>query len=201
LFKCPAEKVLRELISDIRLAGCQHFGFKEYLDPHGNRLFAGHSNGSVSLQLALIWVGPGQVPSSLVICINATYIKKGIPILPIYCKCTHYIAYDISYDIVYNIVYYFYLFVLVHCFPCFSPTVGCLNNDRTVMSKAFAWRPLALLPILKASACAETDKDWLVHRRLDPPGFTIAPWIISLQTLSNYVQRTFTSVLLMIKFA
>ncbi len=35
------------------------------------------------------------------------------------------------------------------------------------MSKAFAWRPLALLPILKASACAETDKDWLFERRLD----------------------------------
>ena len=35
------------------------------------------------------------------------------------------------------------------------------------MSKAFAWRPLALLPMLKASACAETDKDWLVGRRLD----------------------------------
>ena len=35
------------------------------------------------------------------------------------------------------------------------------------MSKAFAWRPLALLPILKASACRITDKDWLVHRRLD----------------------------------
>ena len=35
------------------------------------------------------------------------------------------------------------------------------------MSKAFAWRSLALLPILKASACRETDKDWLVHRRLD----------------------------------
>jgi hypothetical protein len=46
-------------------------------------------------------------------------------------------------------------------------TVGCLNNDRTVMSKAFAWRPLALLPILKASACIETDRDWLVNRRLD----------------------------------
>ena len=40
--------------------------------------------------------------------------------------------------------------------------VGCLNNDRTVMSKAFAWRPMALLPILKASSSAETDKDWLV---------------------------------------
>ena len=48
LFKRPAEKVLRELISNIRLAECQHFAFKEYLDPHGNRLFAGHSNGSFS---------------------------------------------------------------------------------------------------------------------------------------------------------
>ncbi len=37
LFKRPAEKVLRELMADIRLARCQHFGFKEYLDPHGNR--------------------------------------------------------------------------------------------------------------------------------------------------------------------
>ena len=57
LFKRPAEKVLRELISDIRLAGCQHFAFKEYLDPYGNRLFAGHSNGSVSFQ-----------PTQLLIC-------------------------------------------------------------------------------------------------------------------------------------
>jgi hypothetical protein len=32
LFKRPAEKVLRDRMSDIRLAGCQHFGFKEYLD-------------------------------------------------------------------------------------------------------------------------------------------------------------------------
>ena len=35
------------------------------------------------------------------------------------------------------------------------------------MSKAFAWRPLALLPILKASACAEMDKDLLAERRID----------------------------------
>ena len=47
LFKHPEEKVLQDLMSDIRLAGCQHFAFKEYLDPHGNRLFAGHANGSV----------------------------------------------------------------------------------------------------------------------------------------------------------
>ena len=32
LFKRPAEKILRELISDIQLAGCQHFAFKEYLE-------------------------------------------------------------------------------------------------------------------------------------------------------------------------
>ncbi len=166
LFKRPAEKVLQELLSDIRLAGCQHFGFKEYLDPHGNRLFAGHSNGSVSFQLAQIRVGPGKVPVSLVIYIEATYITKGIPIRPIYCKC-HNIAYDIAYDIVHDIVYDFNWFMPCNSFLCFSPSVGCLNNDRTVMSKAFAWRLLALLPILKASACAETDKDWLVYRHLD----------------------------------
>ncbi len=172
LFKRPAEKVLRELLSDIRLAGCQHFGFKEYLDPHGNRLFAGHSNGSVSFQLAQIRVGPGKVPVSLVIYIDATYIKKGIPIRPIYCKC-HNIAYDIAYDIIishttsHTISHTTSHTMLFNSFLCFSPSVGYLNNDRTVMSKAFAWRPLALLPILKASACAETDKDWLVHRRLD----------------------------------
>ena len=41
LFARPVEKVLRELIGDLRLAGHQHFAFHEYKDPHGNRLFAG----------------------------------------------------------------------------------------------------------------------------------------------------------------
>jgi hypothetical protein len=99
LFKRPVEKVLRELVGDIRLAGCQHFAFKEYLDPHGNRLFAGHSNGSVSFQLAQIRVGADKVPVSLVIYIDATYIKKGIPIRPIYCEFMNIIVYDIVYDI------------------------------------------------------------------------------------------------------
>jgi hypothetical protein len=125
-FKCPAEKVLRELISVIQLAGCQHFGFKEYLDPHGNRLFAGHSNGSVSFQLAQIRVGPGKVPVSLVIYIDTTYIKKGIPICPIYCKCTHYrIQHRIQHWIHYRILFWFVLvidwFFLVIFFPCFLP--------------------------------------------------------------------------------
>jgi hypothetical protein len=56
LFKRPVEKVLRELMADMRLAGCQHFGFQEYKDPRGNRLFAGHSNGSVCFQLAQLKV-------------------------------------------------------------------------------------------------------------------------------------------------
>ena len=65
LIKRPAEKVLRELISDIRLAGCQHFAFKEYLDPHGNRLFACHSNGSVSFQPTQLLICAEKFPVSL----------------------------------------------------------------------------------------------------------------------------------------
>jgi hypothetical protein len=61
LFRRPAEKVLRELMADMRLAVCQHFVFHEYKDPRGNRLFAGPSNGSVSFQLAQVRVGEGKV--------------------------------------------------------------------------------------------------------------------------------------------
>jgi hypothetical protein len=35
------------------------------------------------------------------------------------------------------------------------------------MSKAYAWRPLAILPILMGSVCTETDEDWLRHRSLE----------------------------------
>jgi hypothetical protein len=35
------------------------------------------------------------------------------------------------------------------------------------MSKAYAWRPPALFPILKASAGRNTSKDWLRNKRLD----------------------------------
>ncbi len=93
-------------MSDIRLAGSQHFAFKEYLNPHGNRLFACHANESVSFQLTQLRKGEGKVPMSLVIYIDAVYIKNGIPIRPIdYCKSQCYIVYDIVYSIVYYIVY------------------------------------------------------------------------------------------------
>jgi hypothetical protein len=45
--------------------------------------------------------------------------------------------------------------------------VGYLINDRSVLAKSYAWRPLALLPILKGSACAETNDDWIRHRRME----------------------------------
>ena len=80
LFKRPVEKVLRELMADMRLAGHQHFAFHEYKDPRGNRLFAGHSNGSVSFQLAQLKIGEGKVPVSIVLYIDGTFLKKGIPI-------------------------------------------------------------------------------------------------------------------------
>ena len=99
----PVEKVLRELMADMRLAGCQHFAFHEYKDPRGNRLFAGHSNGSVSFQLAQIQVGEGTVSVSIVLYIDGTYLKKGIPIRPVYHKCIHIIP-DIMHDVMSNIV-------------------------------------------------------------------------------------------------
>jgi hypothetical protein len=88
-FRRPVEKVLHELMADMRLAGCQHFGFQEYKDPRGNCLFAGHSNGSVSFQLAQLKVGEGKVPVSIVLYIDRTHFKKGIPIRPVYRKCIY----------------------------------------------------------------------------------------------------------------
>ena len=90
-------------MADMRLAGCQHFAFHEYKDPRGNRLFAGHSNGSVSFQSAQIQVGEGKVPVSIVLYIDGTYLKKGIPIRPVYHKCMHIIP-DIMHDVISDIV-------------------------------------------------------------------------------------------------
>jgi len=92
LFKRPAGKVLRELLADPRLAGSQHFAFKEYRDPNGDRIIGGDANGSVTFQLAQMRVGEGKVPISLVLYIDGSFIKRGIPIRPIYCKFTCYIT-------------------------------------------------------------------------------------------------------------
>jgi hypothetical protein len=93
-FRRPVETVLRELMADMRLAGYQHFGFQEYKDLRGNRLFAGLSSGSVFFQMTQLKVGEGKVPVSIVLYIDGTYLKKGIQIRPVYRKCM-YISYPI----------------------------------------------------------------------------------------------------------
>jgi hypothetical protein len=82
--KRKVSKVLMELLSDERMAGHQHFGFKLSTDANGARVFGGDANGSLTFELAQLRVGPGTVPISIVLYIDATYIKHGIPIRPIY---------------------------------------------------------------------------------------------------------------------
>ena len=78
------------------LEGCQRFAFKEYKNANGDRILGGHANGSVSFQIAQARVGPGKVPISIVLYIDATFLKRGIPIRPIYCKISYTISYTIS---------------------------------------------------------------------------------------------------------
>ena len=93
-------KVLRELLADVRLAGRQHFAFKEYKNARGDRILACDANGSLTFQVAQIDVGPGKVPISIVLYIDGTFIERGIPIRPIYCKfITCYIMCYIAYNI------------------------------------------------------------------------------------------------------
>jgi len=88
-FLRKVEDVVRELVADERLEGCQHFAFKEYKNANGDRILGGHANGSVSFQIAQASVGPGKVPISIVLYIDATFLKRGIPIRPIYCKISY----------------------------------------------------------------------------------------------------------------
>jgi hypothetical protein len=76
LFVRPVEKVLRDLIGDLRLAGHQHFAFHEYKDPQGNRLLAGDANRSVSFQLAQIKIGNDKVPVSIVLYILTAHFSR-----------------------------------------------------------------------------------------------------------------------------
>ena len=91
LFKRPAGKVLRDMLADPRLALCQHFAFKEYKDAGGARILGGHTNGSVSFQLAQIRVGTDTVPIFMVLYIDKSFIKRGIPIRLVYCELKCYI--------------------------------------------------------------------------------------------------------------
>ena len=54
-----------------------------------DRILGGHANGSISFQLAQMRIGADKVPISIVLYIDATFIKRGIPFRPIYCKYMH----------------------------------------------------------------------------------------------------------------
>ncbi len=92
-----------ELLPDERMAGHQHFGFKLSTDANGDRVFGGDANGSLTFELAQLRVGPGTVPISIVLYIDATYIKHGIPIRPIYSELLVIIP-DIIHDIIFDII-------------------------------------------------------------------------------------------------
>jgi hypothetical protein len=77
------EDVLREILGDERMDGHQDFRFEMSRTENGERQF-GPSNGAVSFQLAQVRCGPDCVPVSLVIYIDGSFIKHGIPVKPIY---------------------------------------------------------------------------------------------------------------------
>ena len=73
-------------MADIQLAGNEHFGFKLYKNSLGVRIYGVDANGSLSFELAQLRIGPDKVPLSLVFYIDATFMKNGIPVRPIYGK-------------------------------------------------------------------------------------------------------------------
>ena len=103
---------MRELLADERLEGCQHFAFKEYKNAKGDCILGGHANGSVSFQVAQARVGPGKVPISIVLYIYGTFLKRRIPILPIYCELSYVISYTIAYMFISYIVHDVILYAL-----------------------------------------------------------------------------------------
>ena len=90
------EEVLKEVLGDERMSGHQHFSFEMSETDEGLREF-GASNGAVSFQIAQIRCGEECVPVSLVIYIDGSFIKYGIPVKPIYgnmfCVFHEYIQY------------------------------------------------------------------------------------------------------------
>ena len=77
------------VVADERLEGCQHYAFREYKYSKGESIISGHANGSVSFPIAQAHAGPGKVPISIVLYIDVTFVKRGIPMRPIYCKLVY----------------------------------------------------------------------------------------------------------------
>ena len=65
--------------------------------------------------------------------------------------------------------------------------MGCLNNDRTqaVMSRTYAWRPLACLPILKGSSSTNVNKDLQTYCQCALYHNAMAPIIADVNDISS----------------
>jgi len=95
------KKILEELLSDKQLEAHQHFRFEANLakyDSKGDQILGGDANGTLSFQLAQLRIGPDKVPVSIqvVLYIDKTFMRRGIPICPLYCKLSHTILHKIS---------------------------------------------------------------------------------------------------------
>ncbi len=80
---CSLEDVLREILGDEGMDSHQEFRLEISRTEDGERQF-GTSNGAVSFQLAQVLCGPDCVPVSLLIYIDGSFIKHGIPVKTIY---------------------------------------------------------------------------------------------------------------------
>jgi len=84
------EQILFTFLSQFECILYMHSYINSYMY-FADRILGGHANGSISFQLAQIRIGADKVPISIVLYIDATFIKRGIPIRPIYYKyiCIH----------------------------------------------------------------------------------------------------------------
>ena len=66
------------------MVGHQHFSFEKIVNEESREREFSRSNSAVSFQLASVRAGPDCVPVSLVVYIDGSFIKHGIPVKSIY---------------------------------------------------------------------------------------------------------------------
>ena len=79
------DDVVAELLSDPRFDGHQHFRFELHTNEAGERVF-GEANGCFSFQIQAHRIGMGTVPVSIVIFIDATFMRHKVYVRPVYGK-------------------------------------------------------------------------------------------------------------------
>ena len=146
LFLLPetTEEGFREIAlrSAVGEASALRLWFEAKYDSKGDRIFGGDANGTLSFQLAQLRIGPDKVPVSIVLYIDKTFMRRGIPIRPVYCKLSYTISHKIS-NTISHTIFISQMFTLFFSAFWHLPlvAVGSQNNDIHVMSKSYAWAP------------------------------------------------------------